>query len=235
MIKSTNEKAPELELWLPEIKKYIFEIFGPILKPGGYSFRQVDGSYKREHGRDYQDITFLFANQFPLNYRLSFLMEVWNHQIKSVKSSFSQQNLIEKYKLRSLVLFMFDFMPKPNADVDRKKMNNFTLVTFKDLFVATESIIGMMQKQVLPLADQLYSLDGIDQFFADRPGWSVNNLNPNNMITELAAAKLNHKRNYQEVFQDMMERVKEKIANMEMSTDTRHAMEAFNKHIKNKR
>ena len=33
----------------------------------------------------------------------------------------------------------------------------------------------------------------------------------------------------------MMERVREKIASMEMSTDTQQAIEAFNKHIKNKR
>lgn len=235
MIQSTNEKSPQLELWLPEIKKYIFDIFGPILKPAGYRFQRFDGSYKREHGRDLEDITFLFANQFPLNYRLSFLMEIWNHQVKSIKSSFPQQALIDKYKMRSLVMFMYEFMPKPAPESERKKTNNFVLVTFKDLFVATESIIAMMQKQVLPLVDQLSTVDGMDKFFADRPGWSVNNLNPNNMTTELVAAKLNNKRNYQEVYQDMMERIEEKISLMEMSTDTRQAMEAFNIHLRNKR
>jgi hypothetical protein len=235
MLPSTNEKAPQLELWLPEIKKYIFEVFGPILKPAGFSFRRFDGSYKREHGRDLEDITFLFANQFPLNYRLSFLMEIWNHQIKSIKSSFSRQSLIEKYKLRSVVMFMADFMPKPNVENERKKINNFTLVTYKDLFVATESIIAMMQKQAMPLADQLSTIDGMDKFFADRPGWTVDNLNPNNMTTELAAAKLNNKRNVQELFENMIERINVKISNMEMSTDTRVAMEEFHAHIKNKR
>jgi hypothetical protein len=229
-----NEKMPSLELWLPDIKKYIFETAGHCLSAAGYNFIKSDGAYRRIHAKNYEEFCFVFANQFPVNYRIGFLLQIWNHQIKTAKSGFPQQEKIDNYKLRSIVLFINNFTLPEQISSEQLINNAFLVVTNKDLFVATENITHLLQEQAIPLADQLCELDGIDSFFADRPGWSVNSLNFNNITSELAAAKLNNKRNIHEIFQQILAGIDQKILQMEMGADMKENTIKFYEYLNSK-
>jgi hypothetical protein len=214
-----NDKFPPLELWLPDIKKYVFESLQKLLIPAGFSFRKSESAFRREHGKDHEEFSILFANQFPINYRLSFLLEIWNHEVKSVKSAFPGHTAIENFKMRSLVLFLNQFKARNTGQEEINQANDFVLYTNKDLFLATDNLVRLIQEQALPLADQLSELDGLDSFFEDRKGWSVNNLNLNNMTTDLIVAKLNGKRNMAMAYEEMLENIDQKIQAREMSED----------------
>jgi hypothetical protein len=234
MLLSMNDALQPLELWLPDIKKYILEVIIQPLKSARYDFNKTDFSFKRTHGKNFEEFSFLFANQFPVNYRLGFLLQTWNHDIKIIKAAYPRQSNLDNYKLRSLVLFMSHFLSKPASEEPNFPVNDFVLVTNKDLFFAADSIILLLQEQALPLADQLSELDGLDSFFSDRPNWSVDSLNLNNMTTELTAAKLNGKTDYHQRFQKMIAATEQKILDQQMATESKAIMEDFYFYLKNR-
>ena len=229
-----KEELPSLELWLPDIKKYVFENAGQCLEDIGFSYLKSDSAYRRTRSRNYEEFCFVFANQFPVSYRIAFLLQIWNHQIKTAKTGFPLQSKIDNYKLRSLVLFMNHFPMPGQADQEKILDNAFLLVTNKDLFLYTDRMMRILQEQAIPLADQLCELDGIDSFFGDRPGWSVNSLNFNNITSELAAAKLNAKRNFKEVFQQIITGIDQKVLQKEMGTDMKENTTKFYEYLKSK-
>jgi hypothetical protein len=105
------------------------------------------------------------------------------------------------------------------------------LVTDRDLFEASEELKKLIKEQVLPLSNQLSSAEGIDNFFAGRRGWSVNSLSLNNFATELIAAKLNGKRDYHEVYKQIVDVIDERVATKGMSRETRKVTEELYKYI----
>jgi len=229
-----SDQLQPLELWLPYIKKYILEVVIQPLKSAKFDFNRTDFSFKRTHGKNFEEFSFLFANQFPVSYRLGFLLQVWNHDVKIIKAAYPRQSNLDNYKLRSLVLFMSHFFDKPKSEEPNLPINDFVLVTNKDLFIAADSIILLLQDRALPLVDQLSELDGLDSFFTDRPDWSVDSLNLNNMITELIVAKLNGKTDYHQRFQKIMAATEQKVLHHEMATESKAIMEDFYFYLKNR-
>ena len=223
-----------LELWLPDIKKYVFENAGQCLEAAGFSFLKPDNSYKQTHGKNNEEIRFVFTNQFPVSYRIGFLFQIWNHQIKTVKAGFPFMAKMENYKLRSLVLFMNNFVLPDQEGNEQSVLNALLLVTNKDLFVATDHITRLLQEQVIPLADQLFDLDGIDAYFVDRPGWSIDSLNFNNISTELTAAKLNKKRNFEEVYMQIVTAIDQKIQAKEMGDEMKEHTAKYCEYLRSK-
>jgi hypothetical protein len=229
-----NQQLQPLELWLPDIKKYIVELLSSPLKAAKFEFNKVDYSFRRPHGKHFEEFSFLFVNQFPVNYRLGFLLQIWNHEVKTIKTNYPFQSKTENYKLRSLVLFMSNFVAEAAPAESGNAVNDYVLVTNKDLFIAGDHLLMLLQDHALPLAEQLSDINGLDAFFADRPGWSVSSLNHNNMSTELIAAKLNGQRNYHELFQEMNEAIEHKIAGKEMLPDTKIFLHDFYDYLKGK-
>jgi len=227
-----NNKLEPLELWLPDIKKYIVDVIGYPLTAAGFTFQKSDFSFKRSHGKNFEEFSIIIANQFPVSYRLGFLLQIWNHEIKTIKAAFPRQSKIENFKFRGLVLFMNHFTNKPGLDDQSTPAMDYLLVTNRDLFAAADGVMRLLQEQAIPLADQLSELDGVDAFFADRSEWSVNSLNPNNMFSDLVAAKLNRKRDYHLVFGEMMERVEQKIQDKEMGPEIKGLTEDFYAYLK---
>ena len=170
----------------------------------------------------------MFVNQFPMNYRINFLMQIWNNDVKTVKANFPLQAKVEKYKLRSLVIFMREFMENMDfTDSNQIPVNDYLLVTNRDLFIAIDTISRILLERALPLCNQLATLEGLDAFFAAKPGWAVNSLNFNNISTELTVARLNGRRDFQAVYQQIMEDIDQKIISKEMGTDTKALVAHF--------
>jgi hypothetical protein len=227
-----NEELSHLELWMPEIKKYIRKNSGAILEGRGFTYHKSAFSFKRKHRKNYEELSFVFVNHFPISYRINFLLQIWNNEVRMVKEAYPDKEKIENFKLRSLVFFMRDFMAEPVSDTGFQQVNyDFKILTNKDLFVAADTISGLLVEQVIPLCDQVTDIAGLDRFFAERPGWTVNSLNLNNMMTELAAARLNRKRDFYGVVGSMIDAVEKKITAMEMDRDVRNAVEGFSEFL----
>jgi hypothetical protein len=228
------ERIPNLELWFPSIKKYLYKTVGQQIESAGFKFNKSEFSFKRKHGKDYEELCFVIQNHFPLNYKVSFVLKIWNQEIKTVKAAFPFTQDIENFKFRSIVIFMGHFMEEMNRTIPGSGLiYDYTLITNKDLFEATDNLLGLLHDCVLPISKELSNLDGIDNFFAKRPGWSVNNLSLNNITTELIAAQLNKKRNFEEVFWQIREEMSKKIAGGEMNIESRISIEQFYKFLMN--
>jgi hypothetical protein len=229
----SDSELPELELWLPDIKKYAKKNLVRLLKSAGYKFNRSDFSFRKKHGKHFEEFSFNFFNRFPLNYRVNFLLQIWNNDIKTIKANFPYQSKIENYKLRSLVLFMTEFQePGDSLHEDQGPIKDYVLVTNTDLFNAIDAMHRMLQDRAIPLGRQLSSLDGLDRFFATHPGWAVNTLNMNNISTELIAARLNQKRNLEEVFSQINRAIDLKIEQKEMSSDIKEMVALYHDYVK---
>src|SRR5208282_4227915 len=129
----SDSELPELELWLPDIKKYAKKNLVRLLKSAGYRFNRSDFSFRKKHGKHFEEFSFNFFNRFPLSYRVNFLLQIWNNDIKAVKANFPYQSKIENYKLRSLVLFMTEFQDADDSDHDEQApIKDYVLVTNTD-------------------------------------------------------------------------------------------------------
>jgi hypothetical protein len=223
-----NEDLSHLELWMPDIKRYIRKNPGTMLEAEGFVYNKPDFSFKRKHKKTFEELSFLFVNQFPISYRINFLLQIWNHDVKTIKEAYPHQSDIENYKLRSLVFFMRDFISEAEyAETFQSAGYDFLVLTNKDLFRAADAIAGILQEQTIPLCNQLSKLDGLDRFFEDRPGWSVNSLNINNITTDLIVAKLNRKRDFREVVRQISIDIDRKIADKEMDKEAKLSVEKF--------
>jgi hypothetical protein len=228
------ENQPHLELWFPSIRKYLYKTAGKQMELAGFKFNKSEFSFKKKHGKDYEQICFILQNQFPLCYKISFVLKIWNHEIKTIKASLPFKHQIEDFKYRSIALFMGHFIEEMKLPrLKQGQIYDYTIMTNKDLFAASDKLSELLHEQVLPLSNQLCNMEGIDSFFASRPDWSVNNLTLNNITTELIAAKLNKKRNYDDVFWQIREAIGLKIASGEMSLESRIVIEQLYKYLKN--
>jgi hypothetical protein len=224
----TDTELPTLELWLPDIKKYTKKNLSKVLKSAGYKFNRSDFSFRKKHGKHFEEFSFNFFNRFPLSYRVNFLIQIWNNDVKTVKANFPHKSRIENYKLRSLVLFMTEFLDQDSdSALDLPPLKDYLLVTNTDLFNAIDAIHRMLQDRAIPMSRQLSSLDGLDRFFASRPGWTVNSLNMNNISTELIVARLNKKRDFSQVVSEINSDIDKKIENKEMSSETKEIVNLY--------
>ena len=223
----SEDLSPHLELWMPEIKKYIRQNPGAILESEGFVFNKSEFSFKRKHRKNFEEFCFVFVNQFPISYRIKFLLQIWNNDVKVVKEGYPYKSAIENYKFRSVVFFMQDFVTEADYPAFQGTGYDFLVLNNKDLFNASDAIIGLLLNHAIPLCNQLSELDGLDRFFEDRPDWAINGLNFNNITTELIAAKLNRKRDFSRVTARKLADIDKKIEGKEMDQETKMNVERF--------
>ena len=256
MAETHNNIAPT-NLRMTDIKTYLSETVGKIIAAAGYKFKKSNFSFLRKHGKDYEDIYFLFYNYLPVKFDSHFSLRIWNTEIQNVKTAFPYQQNVDNFDFSSLTIPMGYFVDSEKIRAQLQKYDkgfildsttgefvkdesagrrkdltwaqiegySCELVTSRDLFEASEEMKDLLETQVLPLSYQLSTMEGIDTFFAGRPGWSVNSLSLNNMVTELVAAKLNGKRDYHEVFRRIVEVMDERIAIKGMSHEAKRVAE----------
>lgn len=91
----------------------------------------------------------------------------------------------------------------------------------KDLIESVKEIKRICVEKVIPLCNQVQTLDGIDKFFEDKQLSSVNSLRQNNFEVELIAAKLNGKRNLASLYKQII-----------LLVDNAISMEIFDQNVK---
>jgi hypothetical protein len=251
------------ELLMSDIKTYLHETVGKKIESTGYKFKKSNFSFKKTHGKDSEFFYFLFYDYTPLNYKVQFLLEIWNNDIEALKTSLPYIQNIENFNFRSISIPMGEFIDRSNIRLQIQKYEkglsydknkgdfivdesnskdkpltwaqisgyNYEFSTNKELFQVAEEITKLLQEKVIPLANQLSTVEGIDLFFTTCPGWSVNSLSLNNFATELVAAKLNGKRDSDEVFNSIIKEIDKKILTGGMSHETRKVIEELNKHL----
>jgi hypothetical protein len=88
----------------------------------------------------------------------------------------------------------------------------YELYDSKDLIECMKEINLIISEKVIPLCQQLSSLDGIDSFFLKRELFSANSLRQNNFEAELIASKLNGKRELSTVFNSVVQLINKGIS-----------------------
>lgn len=223
-----NEKLSRVELWMPEIQSYIHQTIGKLMESAGFKMHKPDFSFKRIRGKYADKFGFLFVNQ-PVYFRVNFLLETDHPEIRKIKTSFPPFREINHFRFSSLILFMGDLIDHPPAYA---ASFDYALATYQDLFLAAESMKSIIQEKALPLCDAVCSLDGLDSFFINRPCWSVNSLELSNISTELITAKLNGKRNFPEVFEQIMAQTAQKTETRELHPEIKKIIERLYHHLK---
>ncbi|PWT71573.1 MAG: hypothetical protein C5B59_17745 [Bacteroidetes bacterium] len=214
-----NQDHSRLELWIHDIQSYLDKVIGGTMEQAGFSFDKLNYSYKRKLGRNLQTFGFLFINQYPTNHRISFVMQIRNSDVRDLKSSFFKHQLHKDpqqpkdSQLTSLNLFLGDFMQN---GLSQSSINDYSIINNNDLFEAVEHILDILAEKAIPLCDNLTNVAELDEFYESYPGCSVNSINPDNMMSDLAICKMVGRRNINHLFANMIESVDEKIRNEQM-------------------
>jgi hypothetical protein len=108
---------------------------------------------------------------------------------------------------------------------------SYELATDKDLLNVSTAMTALLQMHILPLANKLSTTGGIDDFFASRPGWSVNSLSLNNFVSELIAAKLSGQRSVEEVYMQIQFEIDKKNLLGGKSQETKRVIEEIYKYL----
>jgi len=210
-----KEEVPQLELWIQDIQSYVFKVISPTFKKAAFKFDRSDYTFSRKHGKNTQTFGFLFTNQFPIKYRVNFMLEISNKKIREAKSAFFETLKRDDFHLNGLVMFLKNF-GESNGDENKK---DYTIYGNKELFDAGDAINRILQYEAFPLCDHLTNLAALDSFYASRPGWSVTHYHIDNILSDLITARLNRERNLDEVYIDIADRIQRKDSKRRIDTD----------------
>jgi hypothetical protein len=197
------------ELRMPVIRACLYDTVGRLIEAEGYKFKKSDYTYKRKHGKSYEQIMFLFYDYFPLNYSFTFLTYVFNETIENIKLSLPPQDHFQSFNRYSLFIpidyFTHHIKSKSLGELGR----DYQVITLDDLMDVANAIDKTFKEEVFPLLDILTTIDGIDVFFTKRGvKWAVDGDSLNHICTDLIAAKLNGKRDYHMVFEEIVQAIK---------------------------
>ena len=196
-----TEDLPRLELMIQEVQSYLYKIIHAPMEDAGFKFSRYNFSFARKHEKNFQEFGFIFINQSPVNHRINFILQIINKHVKEIKSSFFHRLERKDFMPSSIIILLQDF----GEDGSCSSLKDFVVTSYKDLFIAAESISKILQYEAVPLCDLLSTLNDLDSFYTGRGGWSVDNFNLDNIISELIIARLNAKRDLHELYHQIME------------------------------
>jgi len=226
-----NDHTPPLELWIQDVQSYLYKVLRVSMEPAGFKFDKDNYSFHRKFGKNIQEFGFFFINQFPLNYRVSFVLQIRNKTVREMKSSFFDHIQKTNFRLSSMVIFLYDFMREMPY---MEPVRDFILYTNNDLFQAGDSIARILRERALPLCDELTSIADIDNYFSHHPCWSVNTLNLDNIVSELIVARLNAKREYEELYLQLASALDKKIDDKLIDPSSREVIQSCYSYFKRK-
>ena len=253
---ATDLRMPDIKNYLYETVGKVIEVKGYKFKKTNYSFTRKQGKdYEEIYFLFHNYFPLKYDSHFSLriwNAEIQRIKKLFPYQQNIENFGFSTLTIpmgefVAKERIREQVQkyengFILDSVTgdfvKDESAGKRKDLtwaqiagHSFELVTSKDLFEASEEMKRLLEEQILPLSNRLSTIDGIDAFFAGRPGWSVKSLSPNNSASELIAAKLNNKRNYRDVFEQILGEIDKRIASAGMSHEIRKIVEELYKYL----
>lgn len=253
---STNLRMPDIKTYLYETLGKVIEADGYKFKKSNFSFRRKNAkNYEEIYILFYNYFPLNYQVHFLLeiwNNEIESIKTAFPYKQNIEKFNFRSISIpmgefVDKEKIRAQIEkegkgFVLDRdteeFVKAESTEGRSELtwaqvagHNCKLVSNNDLFIASEEMERILKKQALPLSNELSTVEGIDTFFAKRPGWSVKSLSLNNFATELVAAKLCGKRDYHEVFKQIILAIDTRIMNYGMSQETRKVMEELYKYL----
>lgn len=197
------------ELRMPVIRTCLHDTVGRLIEAEGYKFKKSDHSYKRKHGKSYEEIKFLFYNYHPLNYRFDFLVYVFNETIENIKLSLPPQDHFQSFNRYSLFIPIDYFTHRLKSKSLGEMGHDYMVVTLDDLMDVANAISKTFKEEVLPLLGKLITVEDIDNFCGQKGvNWAVEGDSLNHICTDLISAKLNGKRDYHQVFEDIVQAIK---------------------------
>ena len=186
-----------------------------------FQFNRTEFNYKRKNKKSQDELSIIFLSQFPVKYRIGFQLEIWHSDIKKVKEFFMRDIVMKESNLCSIILYMKDF---PSSDPQHEIVKDYTVCNQQDLFMVGDWLAQTLQYELVPMCDQMNSIEAMEKFFEANPGWSLNTHNGGNICTDLIVAKLNRKRDIHERYGQLTEGIQQKIENQIMSPDSRELL-----------
>jgi hypothetical protein len=92
------------------------------------------------------------------------------------------------------------------------------------LFMVGDWLAQTMQYDLVPLCNQMSSIQHMDSFFEAKPTWSLNTHTGSNLCTDLIVARLNKKRDVHQRYQQLMLGLQQKIEDRKMSSESRQLL-----------
>jgi len=220
-MESASQQPHSLEIWLHDVQSYIYKLTSGPMNHGGFHFNRSEFTYSRKNKKSHDKLSIIFLTQFPVKFRVSFQLEIWHPQIKHIKESFISEILTRESNLCSVILYMKDF---PSNDAQMEIVKDYSIYDYKDLFMAGDWLARTLQYELVPLCDQLSSLENMDRFFEAKPGWSLDTHSGGNICTDLIVSKLVRKRDFHQRYQQLMEGLKCRIENRQINPECRELL-----------
>lgn len=215
------QESPSLEIWLQDVQSYLFRILQEPMRQAGFDARKSSFTFHRKNKKNLDLLSIIFVSQFPLSYRVSYQLEIWNPQIKEIKKSFMGDILHKDSDLCSIILFTKDFAP---GDPDEARVKDFLIRNGRELFNTGGALVQTLQEELIPLCDAMDSIDSMDRYFLSNPNWALDSRSGGNVCTDLITCKLNRKRDIHFRYQELMRGLNEKIESRLMNTDSRELL-----------
>jgi len=220
-MESSSKNTQSLELWLHEVQSYIYRVTSNPMKHAGFQFHRTSYSFKRKNKKSQDELSIIFLSQFPVTYRIGFQLEIWHPEIKQIKETYMGEILNKESNLCSIILQVKDF---PSHDPTRDVVKDYSVFNNRDLFMVGDWLAQTLQYELIPLCNQMSSIQHMDLFFEAKPDWSLNTHAGGNLCTDLIVAKLNRKRDIHQRYQQLMQGIQEKIETRQMNPDSRQLL-----------
>ena len=212
-----KQETPPLEIWLPDIQSYLSRTVRHTLQNTHLHFNRSNFTFRRNERKHSAEIGFVFVSQFPVNYRISFFLQVWHPKILRIKQEYMKSILQKDTGICSLSVQMKDFTRAESGDHAAK---DITIYSQKELFFACEEIDRLLTGSVLPLLDKVSSISAMDEYFTIHPNWSVNTHSGGNTCTDLITAYLIRHRDFRQVYHQLKEQIRRKIEERKMTSES---------------
>lgn len=216
-----SKQSQTLELWLEDVQSYIYKVTGPLMKHAHFQFNRSQFIYTRKNKKSFDELSIIFLNKSPVNYRIGFQLEIWHPQIRQIKESFMHEILNRESYLCSIILATKDF---PSHEPEGQSVRDFPVRDFRDLFMVGDGMAQTLQYELIPLCDRLSTIEHMDSFFEAKPEWSLNTRSGGNICTDLIVAGLNHKRDLHTRYDQLMLGIQERIDNRQIHPDSRQLL-----------
>jgi hypothetical protein len=218
---SKQQQHAPLELWLKDIQSYLYRTTSPIMRHAGFSFHREDYAYRRKSKKSTEELSIIFLSRFPVDYRVSFLLEIRHPQIRQIKADFMGEIVQKESNLASILLSLKDF---PSRDPQQETIKDYIIHNDRDLFMAGDWLTQTLQYDLIPLCGQFSSIAHMDSFFEAKPEWSLDTHGGGNICTDLIVARLNGRRDFEQRYVQLMEGLQQRIRQQLISPESRHLL-----------
>lgn len=220
-MESAGKQSTPLEIWLHDVQSYIYKLTYPPMTHAGFNFHRTNFSYKRKNKKSTNELYFIFLSKVPVNYRVSFILEIAHPPIRQIKHSFMEDILQKESNLCSVVLNLKDFSSR---DPQTERVKDYSVYNYRDLFLTGDLLADILMYELVPLCDQMSSVGNMDTFFENNPEWSLNTHSGGNICTDLIVSKLNHRRDFEQRYRQLTEGIQQRIGQQVMSPESRQLL-----------